>query len=127
MTLAPTRRGRGVGGQGHQGRRRQRRDPVRPPAGLNDCGSGLRWMADNKEDLGVSHIVVSGESGGGNLTLATVLEAKADGNLGLVAGAYAQCPYISGMYATKEVALPSLYENDGYFLDVAMMGALARV
>ncbi len=56
-------------------------------AGLNDCGSGLRWMADNKEDLGVSHIVVSGESGGGNLTLATVLKAKADGNLGLVAGA----------------------------------------
>ncbi|MCP5029476.1 MAG: alpha/beta hydrolase [Actinomycetia bacterium] len=97
------------------------------PAGLNDCASGLQWLADNKDQLGVSTIVVSGESGGGNLTLATVLKAKQDGTLGLIDGVYAQCPYISGLYAEKDPALPSLYENDGFFLDVSMMGALARV
>lgn len=97
------------------------------PAGLNDCASGLQWLADNKDELGVSKIVVSGESGGGNLTLATVLKAKADGKLDLIDGAYAQCPYISGLYAHKDPALPSLYENDGYFLDVSMLGAMARV
>lgn len=60
-------------------------------------------MVDNKVSLGVSKIVVSGES-----------------------GVYAQCPYISNAYAVRDPALPSLYENDGYFLDVSMMGVLAH-
>ncbi len=34
------------------------------PAGLNDCMSGLQWTFDNKATLGISRIVVSGESGG---------------------------------------------------------------
>ena len=38
-------------------------------------------MFDNKEELGVSKIIVSGESGGGNLTLATTLKAKEDDRL----------------------------------------------
>jgi acetyl esterase len=97
------------------------------PAGLNDCTSALHWMADNKARLGISKIVVSGESGGGNLTLATTLKAKRDGRVGDIAGVYAQCPYISNAYAVKAPALPSLYENDGYFLDCDMMGALAKV
>lgn len=97
------------------------------PAGLNDCASALAWMGEHKERLGISTIVVSGESGGGNLTLATTLKAKRDGNVGLIDGVYAQCPYISGRYATKPPELTSLHENDGYFLDVAMMGALARI
>ncbi|MDH4147177.1 MAG: alpha/beta hydrolase, partial [Acidimicrobiia bacterium] len=101
--------------------------PFAFPAGLNDCLSGLDWMAANKDRLGVSNIVVSGESGGGNLTLATTLAAKRDGKLGLIDGVYAQCPYISGAYADPPSALASLFENDGYFLDVTMMGALAKV
>ena len=40
---------------------------------------------------------------------------------------YAQCPYISNAYAAKAPELPSLYENDGYFLSCTMMGALAKV
>ena len=28
------------------------------------------------------------------------------------------CPYISGAWASPAAELPSLYENDGYFLDV---------
>lgn len=97
------------------------------PAGLNDCGSALRWMLDNRERLGISKLVVSGESGGGNLTLATTLKAKRDGLLGGIDGVYAMCPYISNAYASPVPELTSLYENDGYFLDCRMMGALARV
>jgi acetyl esterase/lipase len=84
-------------------------------------------MAANKDRLGVSKIVVSGESGGGNLTLATALKAKKDGYGGLIAGVYAQCPYISNAWAEKDPRLPSLYENDGYFIDCALMGVLSRI
>ena len=38
------------------------------PAALNDCTSALEWMHAHRDDLGVSKLVVSGESGGGNLT-----------------------------------------------------------
>jgi acetyl esterase/lipase len=96
------------------------------PAGLNDCASALAWMAANKASLGVSKLVVSGESGGGNLTLATVLKAKRDGRLDTIDGAYAMCPYISGAYASPPAELASLFENDQYFLEVSMMGSLAR-
>ena len=43
------------------------------PAGLNDCVSGVKWVAANAEMLGIDsdRIVIAGESGGGNLTLAT--------------------------------------------------------
>ena len=41
------------------------------PAGLNDCMSGLQWTFDHEATLKISKIIVSGESGGGNLTLAT--------------------------------------------------------
>jgi acetyl esterase/lipase len=96
------------------------------PAGLNDCASALAWVGENKGRLGITKLVVSGESGGGNLTLATVLKAKRDGTLGLIDGVYAQCPYISGLYADKHPALVSLYENDGFMIDTAMAGALVK-
>ena len=38
------------------------------PAGLDDCAAATRWTAAHLGDLGASHIVVSGESGGGNLS-----------------------------------------------------------
>jgi acetyl esterase/lipase len=97
------------------------------PAGLNDCASALQWVSDNKARLGISKIVVSGESGGGNLSLATTLKAKRDGRLDQIDGVYAQCPYISNAYAVKASELPSLYENDGYLLECAMLGAMAKV
>ena len=71
------------------------------PAGLNDCMSGLQWTFDNKASLGISKIVVSGESGGGNLTLAASMKAKRDGKLEQIDGAYAMCPYISNAWANK--------------------------
>ena len=74
------------------------------PAGLNDCTSALQWVNDNKARLGISKVVVSGESGGGNLTLATTLKAKQDGRLDQIDGVYAQCPYISNAYADPPAA-----------------------
>ena len=97
------------------------------PAGLHDAFSGLRWTHENREALGISKVVISGESGGGNLSLATTLKAKAEGVLEYIDGVYAQCPYISGVYADKNPALPSLYENDDYFLNCSMMGSMVRM
>ena len=51
------------------------------PAGLNDCQSGLEWTCENKTAMGISRIIVSGESGGGNLALALCLKSKKDGKL----------------------------------------------
>jgi acetyl esterase len=97
------------------------------PAGLNDCTSALRWVAANKEALGIGKLVVSGESGGGNLTIATTLSAKRNGDLGHIDGVYAQCPYISGAYAAPLPELTSLFENKDYFLGTELMVHLARV
>lgn len=97
------------------------------PAGLDDCSSALQWMLDQRHALGISKIVVSGESGGGNLTLATTLKAKRDGRLDQIDGVYAQCPYISGMYASQPPELASMTENDAYFLACRMMGAMAAI
>jgi len=95
------------------------------PAGLNDCMSGLQWAFENKATLGISSIVVSGESGGGNLALAVSLKAKKDDKFDQIDGVYAMCPYISNAWANKIHELPSLYENDDYFLNCTMMGACA--
>jgi acetyl esterase/lipase len=88
------------------------------PAGLNDCVSGLLWVSENAADLGVDpvHIVVAGESGGGNLTLATGLRLKRDGKLGTIRGLYALCPYIAGSWPQPH--LPSSTENNGILLDL---------
>ena len=97
------------------------------PAGLDDCVSALQWVADHRDELGITKIVTSGESGGGNLAIATALKAKQDGIGHLIDGVYAQCPYISGLYDGKDPALPSLYENDDYFLNCSMMGSMVRM
>jgi acetyl esterase/lipase len=88
------------------------------PAGLNDCVSGLKWTVANAAKYGIdpSRVVVSGESGGGNLTLATGLKLKRDGELALVKGLYALCPYIAGSW--PDARYPSSVENNGIFIDV---------
>ena len=97
------------------------------PAGLDDCMVGLEWVSANKNELAINNIVVSGESGGGNLSLALTLRASQEGKRDLIQGTYALCPYIYGDYANKTKDLPSLYENDGYFLLVKTMETLAAV
>jgi acetyl esterase len=88
------------------------------PAGLNDCVSGLKWTVANAEHLGIdpARVVVAGESGGGNLTLATGLKLNQDGELGLIKGLYAMCPYIAGQWPTPEC--PSSTENNGILLEL---------
>jgi acetyl esterase/lipase len=88
------------------------------PAGLNDCVSGVRWVAANHTELGIdgSRIVIAGDSGGGNLTLATGLRLKREGELGLIKGLYALCPYISGIWPLAEN--PSSIENNGILMDL---------
>jgi acetyl esterase/lipase len=88
------------------------------PAGLNDCVSGLRWLIANASDLGVdpARVVIAGESGGGNLTLATGLKLKQDGDIGLIKGLYALCPYIAGRWPLPQH--PSSTENNGILLDL---------
>ena len=94
-------------------------DEVAPyPAGLNDCISGLKWVSANSELLSIdpSQIIVSGDSGGGNLALATAISLKKDGDSELISGIYALCPYISGQWPTPEN--PSSVENNGILLDL---------
>ncbi|MFB1295805.1 alpha/beta hydrolase fold domain-containing protein [Mycobacterium sp. pW049] len=97
------------------------------PAGLDDCAAAARWVSAHRAELGISHIVVSGESGGGNLTLTLAHKAKREGWIGEIAGFYAQCPYISNRWLEDCEDLPSLKENDGYFVSceqLALLGSL---
>jgi acetyl esterase/lipase len=88
------------------------------PAGLNDCVSGVKWLRAHAEVLEIDpeRIVVAGESGGGNLTLATGLKLLKDGDIGLIKGLYALCPYIAGEWPLPQN--PSSTENNGIFLDL---------
>ena len=82
------------------------------PAGLNDCLSGLRYIHEHHLALHIdpTKVVVSGESGGGNLTLAVALSLKRSGELNLVSGLYASCPYILGQWPHPDC--PSSYKSE---------------
>jgi len=97
------------------------------PAGLNDCATATQWAIANSESLGISKVVISGESGGGNLSIATTLKAKQEGWLDGIAGIYAQCPYISNLYHDPPPDLLSLVENDNYLLNVGSQMATISV
>lgn len=98
------------------------------PAGLNDCASATQWAIENSESLGISKILVSGESGGGNLSIATALKAKEEGWIDGIAGIYSQCPYILGLYHDPPEELLSLVENDNYLLNVGdQMATISRL
>lgn len=88
------------------------------PAGLNDCVSGVKWVHGHADELGIDaqHMVIAGESGGGNLTLATGLKLKQDGDQGLIRGLYALCPYIAGHW--PQAQFPSSTENNGILLNL---------
>jgi acetyl esterase len=87
------------------------------PAGLNDCVAGLKWVHANSAALNIdpARIIVAGESGGGNLTLALGLKLKQTGELGLIKGLYALCPYIAGEW--PQAKYPSSIENNGILIE----------
>lgn len=86
------------------------------PAGLNDCVSGLRYVAANAAELGIdpARIIVAGESGGGNLSLATAMKLGRDGDLDLLKGIYVMCPCIAGEWPGGEGT--SADRNDGIMM-----------
>jgi acetyl esterase/lipase len=88
------------------------------PAGLNDCVSGLKWVIGQAAMLRIdaSRVIVAGESGGGNLTLATGMRLKREGSLSMIQGLYALCPYIAGSWPREDC--PSSVENNGILLDL---------
>ena len=88
------------------------------PAGLNDCVSGVRWLVGNASSLNIDpdNIIVSGESGGGNLTLATGMRLLRDGEVGLVQGLYALCPSIVGIRPRER--RPASAGNNGGFMNL---------
>ena len=88
------------------------------PAGLNDCVSGLKWVHANAEQLRIApaRVIIAGESGGGNLTLAAGLKLLRDGDIGLIQGLYALCPYIAGHWPHEGSA--SSVENNGILLEL---------
>lgn len=94
------------------------------PAGLNDCESTVRWVHANAGKLNVdaSRVVIAGESGGGNLAIATALrlqsgEAEAKAKNQLLAGLFAACPYIRGLTDLQDEKYVSMKENAGIGLD----------
>nr|QRD81071.1 lipolytic protein [uncultured bacterium] len=101
------------------------------PAGLHDCAVALDWVHARRAELGISTLTVAGESGGGNLTLATAIRAKREGRLDAIDGVYALVPYISGMYGRsreeREAELPSLVECDGYFISCDLCAVFVEV
>jgi acetyl esterase/lipase len=88
------------------------------PAGLNDCVSGLHWLRANTDALNVdgSRIILAGESGGANLSLATLLKLKRDGGLDDIKGLYLMCPYLQGEWAAEPGS--SALENSGIIMDL---------
>ena len=97
------------------------------PAGLNDCAAAIRWVHAHADDLGISHLIVGGESGGGNLSLTVTHKAKREGWLDEIAGVYAQCPYISDRWLDYPDDLPSLRENDGYLISCQQAALLGSI
>lgn len=95
------------------------------PAGLNDCVSGLRWLAAEAKNLGLSgQITIAGESGGGNLAIATALKLKRQGDINLIHGIYALAPYLEGHWPQER--FPSSTENNGILIELhSNNGAMA--
>lgn len=90
------------------------------PGGLSDCVSAVRWVHANAKQLGIdiTRVVVAGESGGGNLAIATALRLRREEeNLKLVAGVFAACPFIRGIIDPSDSRYPSVKEHAGIFMD----------
>ena len=75
-------------------------------------------MAREAEALKIdnTHIIVAGETGGGNLTIATGLKLKQDRELSLIRGLYSFCPYMAGFWHLPENPLST--EINGILLDL---------
>ncbi|WP_029117904.1 alpha/beta hydrolase fold domain-containing protein [Mycobacterium sp. URHB0044] len=96
------------------------------PAGLNDCVAATEWVLARQSDLDIGNVVVSGESGGGNLALGVALKANREQWGRRPHGVYAMAPMIASPWE-KPAALPSRRENDGYFISCALLAIMGTV
>ena len=97
------------------------------PAGLNDCASAVRWVHAQREKLNISSLIVSGESGGGNLCVATAIKANMEGWVHAIDGVFAIAPMTFGYYGSVPAELVSWQENEGYQGTLGMTRAMSRV
>jgi acetyl esterase/lipase len=106
------------------------------PGGLNDCVCSVRWVVANRPFVGGgthSRIILAGESGGGNLCIATALKLKEMNDLSCVQGIYSMCPFISGQYALDVTGVSQHYPSlsaypmgcNGIVLNSVMMQTFA--
>lgn len=91
------------------------------PAALDDCMAAYRWLLD--QGHAADHIIVAGDSAGGNLTLALLLRARDEG-LPLPAGAVALSPLADFTFSGDSVR-----RNDGVddMFSAPQMAALVPV
>jgi len=84
------------------------------PRGLNDCANAIEWFHKNQEKFGLLEdvgVVVYGESGGANLSLASALKLKGKK---VISGLHLHCPYTKDLHGDLEestVRYPSLLIN----------------
>lgn len=95
------------------------------PAGLDDCVAGLRWTHEHLAELGGTHVVLTGDSGGANLCLGLAIRAKREGWVDRIAGVHALCPYVLGAWDRPPSELASLWENNGHVEDPTCWAARA--
>ena len=70
---------------------------------------------------------MAGESGGGNLAVATAVKANIEGWVNAIDGVYAMAPMILGFYQSVPAELLSWRENEGYQGTREVMRAMTRV
>lgn len=74
------------------------------PAGLDDCHAAYRWLL--AEGVAPEHIVVAGDSAGGNLSLALLHRLKASGE------PMPGCAVLLSPFTDFTLSSPSLWENE---------------
>jgi len=94
------------------------------PAALNECVTAVKWILGNEDKyrLQKSGLLVFGESGGGNLSLAVGMSLRGDSRVRAVV---ALCPFIYGDYRNQISELPSLKEFDRIMLEKENMANVA--
>lgn len=97
------------------------------PGGLNDCARAVQWVHANRSSLDISSLVIAGESGGGNLAIATAVKANLEGWVQAIDGVFAMAPMILGFYTSVPRELLSWRENQGYQGTNEMMRAMTKV
>ncbi|MCY3640381.1 MAG: alpha/beta hydrolase [Gammaproteobacteria bacterium] len=97
------------------------------PGGLNDCAKAVQWVDAHRGDLDISSLVIAGESGGGNLAIATAIKANLEGWVEAIDGVFAMAPMILGFYGSVPLELLSWRENQGYQGTNENVRAMTRV